>query len=223
MEITTAPSHLAAESEGRQPSTPSAPIAFMPKSNPANGFAAVALRTAAHDADGSGQGNAPIVRDNTLKANCVDDGLYGRNAPAPIRTAKVWGARLECAPMNAALALTNARAAGIRVEVDGDDLVLEASAPPPATVVDGLSRFKGEIVALLRPDERGWSAEDWQVFFAERAGVLEFDGGLPRPEADARAFARCVEEWLNRNPARSAPGRCLGCPLDAVTQMNARL
>ena len=27
------------------------------------------------------------------------------------------------------------------------------------------------------PAEDGWSAEDWQVFFDERAGIVEFDGG----------------------------------------------
>jgi len=28
--------------------------------------------------------------------------------------------------------------------------------------------------------ESDWSAEDWQAFFDERAGVAEYDGGLPR-------------------------------------------
>ena len=32
-----------------------------------------------------------------------------------------------------------------------------------------------------------------------------------RDQAEARAFACCVAEWLNRNPVRSPPGRCLGC------------
>jgi hypothetical protein len=63
-----------------------------------------------------------------------------------------------------------ARAAGIRLGIDGDDLVLEASAPPPPAMIDLLSRHKAGIVALLRPAEDGWSAEDWQVFFDERAG-----------------------------------------------------
>jgi hypothetical protein len=49
------------------------------------------------------------------------------------------------------------------------------------------------------------------AFFDERAGIAEFDGGLSRLSAEARAFAFCVAEWLNRNPARSPPGRCLGC------------
>ena len=113
--------------------------------------------------------------------------------------------------MSAAEALKAARAAGVELRLDGDDLVLEASAPPPAAVLDLLSRHKPGIVALLRPGRDGWSAEDWQVFFDERAGIAEFDGGLPRPEAEARAFACCVVEWLNRNPVRSPPGRCLAC------------
>ena len=113
--------------------------------------------------------------------------------------------------MSAVEALKTARAAGIQLGIDGDDLVLEASAPPPPAVIDLLSRHKAGIVALLRPGRAGWSTEDWQVFFEERAGIVEFDGGLPRAEAEAQAFACCVVEWLNRNPAHSPAGRCLGC------------
>ena len=70
---------------------------------------------------------------------------------------------------------------------------------------------KAAIIRLLWPGEDGWSAEDWQLFFDERAGIAEFDGGLSRAEAEASAFAHCVAEWLNRNPQRSPPGRCFGC------------
>jgi hypothetical protein len=42
-------------------------------------------------------------------------------------------------------------------------------------------------------------------------GRAEFDGGLPHRQAEARAFACCLTEWLNRNPVRSPPGHCLGC------------
>ena len=112
--------------------------------------------------------------------------------------------------MSAADALKAARAAGIQLGVDGEDLVLEASVPPPAAVIDLLASHKAEVVALLRPGRDGWSAEDWQVFFDERAGIVEFDGGLPRAEAEAQAFACCVVEWLNRNPAHSLAGRCFG-------------
>jgi hypothetical protein len=108
-------------------------------------------------------------------------------------------------------ALKAARAAGIRLEVDGDDLVLEASAPPPPAMLDLLSRNKAGIVTLLRRGGDSWSVEDWRTFFDERTRIAEFDGGLPRLQAEARAFACCVVEWLNRNPVSSPPGRCLGC------------
>ena len=52
--------------------------------------------------------------------------------------------------MSAADALKAARAAGIRLGIDGDDLVLEASAPPPAAVLDLLSRHKAGVVTLLQ-------------------------------------------------------------------------
>jgi hypothetical protein len=113
--------------------------------------------------------------------------------------------------MSAVEALKAARAAGFHLGIDGDDLVLEAPAPPPPAVIDLLSRHKAEVMALLRPAEDGWSAEDWQIFFDERAGIVEFDGGLPRAEAEAQAFACCVVEWLNHNPERSPAGRCLDC------------
>jgi hypothetical protein len=113
--------------------------------------------------------------------------------------------------MNAADALKTARAAGVEVILDGDDLALNAASAPPAAVLDALSRHKAEIAALLQPSRDGWSVEDWQVFFDGRAGIVEFDGGLPRAEAEAQAFACCVAEWLNRNPGCSPAGRCLGC------------
>jgi hypothetical protein len=113
--------------------------------------------------------------------------------------------------MSALHVLKSARAIGIRVRIDGDDLELEAPAQPPQAVLELLSRHKVDILRLLRPANDGWSPEDWQVFFDERAAIAEFDGGLPRAEAEARAYACCVVEWLNRNVPPSMPGRCLGC------------
>jgi hypothetical protein len=113
--------------------------------------------------------------------------------------------------MSAAEALREARTAGIELRVEGCDLALEADTPPPAGLLERLARHKPEIVALLRPGRDGWSAEDWQVFFDERAGIAEFDGGLPRPEAEARAFACCLADWLFRNPVNSDPANCLLC------------
>jgi hypothetical protein len=113
--------------------------------------------------------------------------------------------------VSAVQALKAARDAGVRIGVDGDALTLDADTAPPAAVLDLLSRHKAQVIALLRPGGDGWSGEDWRAFFDERAGIAEFDGGLPRDQAEYRAFACCVVEWLDRNPACSLPGRCLGC------------
>jgi hypothetical protein len=72
--------------------------------------------------------------------------------------------------VSAAEALKAARAAGLELTLDGDDVALEAPAPPPAEIIELLSRHKPAIVMLLRPALDGWSALDWQDFFDERAG-----------------------------------------------------
>jgi hypothetical protein len=107
--------------------------------------------------------------------------------------------------MSAAETLQATVAAGVSVEVDGDDLVLEASAPPPAAVLERLSRDKAGIVALLR------AANDWRAVFEEKVAFGEQHGGLPRVEAEVRAVDCCIIEWLNRHPTRSSPNCCCWC------------
>jgi len=55
--------------------------------------------------------------------------------------------------VSAAEALKAARDAGIELGIDGDDLVLEAPAPPSAVVLDLLSRHKAEVLAVLAANE----------------------------------------------------------------------
>jgi len=113
--------------------------------------------------------------------------------------------------MSAAEALAAARSVGVEVGIDGDDLVLKASGPPPPALLDLLARYKAAIVTLLRPGTGAWFAKDWQEYFDERAGIGEFDGALSRDQAEVQAFSCCVGEWLHRNPVRSASGRCDFC------------
>src|SRR5690242_16014025 len=113
--------------------------------------------------------------------------------------------------MSAAKAVEVARAAGVELDIDGGDLVLAAAAPPSPEIIDLLSCHKPAIIAWLRPGQDGWSAEDWQVFFDQRAGAANLVAGLPPQEAKARAFACCVVQWMNRNGVRSDPARCLFC------------
>ena len=113
--------------------------------------------------------------------------------------------------MTALDALNAARAANVKIRVEGADLVLRAPAPPPATVLDAIKLNKPAIVALLRRRSSHWTVEDWEAFFDERAGIREHDGGLPREQAEALAFDDSIVEWLLRHPVQSKPGSCLGC------------
>ena len=99
--------------------------------------------------------------------------------------------------MSAIDALKAARAAGVELSLDGEDLVLEAFAPPPKPVLDQLSRHKPDIVALLRPGPAGLSAEDALDFVEERAAILEFDRGLSRDEAERVARMLVYSRVLN--------------------------
>jgi hypothetical protein len=59
--------------------------------------------------------------------------------------------------------------------------------------------------------ERPLSVTRVAPLHTERGSFAEFDGGLPREQAEARAYACCVAEWLNRNPVRSSPASCRHC------------
>ena len=113
--------------------------------------------------------------------------------------------------MNALSVLGLARQAGVRVQLDEDDLELSASSEPPALVLHLLTRHKVEVVALLRSCSHGWSAEDWHAYYNERAGIAEYDGKLSRQLAEAQAFACCVVKWRELNLQPSPPGRCVSC------------
>ena len=113
--------------------------------------------------------------------------------------------------MSAVEALRMARESGVRIGVEGADLILEAKTEPSPKVLEAIGRHKAGIVALLTPAEGDWTAEDWREFFDERAAIMEHDGGLSKVEAEAGAFECCVVEWLILNPEPSEPGHCAWC------------
>ena len=102
--------------------------------------------------------------------------------------------------MSAADAVKIARAAGVEVALDGDNLSLKAASEPPAAILDELRRHKTEIIAMLRPGHDRWSAEDWRSYFEERAAVAEFDGGLLRTDAEDQKFECCIVELAESKP-----------------------
>jgi hypothetical protein len=70
--------------------------------------------------------------------------------------------------------LAEAQAAGLQVRRDGDQLIIRGPTRLAVLAQQLLSR-KGAILALL---------EEWE----ERAVLREYDGGLPRAEAEALAW-----------------------------------
>jgi hypothetical protein len=111
--------------------------------------------------------------------------------------------------MSAAEALRIAHAAGVMVIVDGEDLVLEAHAEPPQSVLDALSLNKLSILELLQPARAEWTAEQWRAYFDKHCRIATSE--LSRSEAEPFAIDCCVIEWLNQHPAPSPPGRCPWC------------
>ena len=116
--------------------------------------------------------------------------------------------------MSAAETIRMAEASGIRLGVEGADLVLDADLEPPVDVVNAIRQDKAGIIELLAPPGDRWTAEDWRAFYDERIAIAEHDGGQSRAEAEETAYECCVIEWLNRNPAPSEPGSCAWCSED---------
>ena len=125
--------------------------------------------------------------------------------PAPRKAAAAISATVA---KNCALPMpTRAGIATVTV-VDQLDLIT-----PPLTVasiasVAVASRSRAEANCLP------WKAADWRAFYDERAGILEYDGGVTRPEAEARAYEATIVEWMNHHHPRSEPGWCHACGAD---------
>ena len=83
--------------------------------------------------------------------------------------------------------LAEATAAGLMLRADADRLHWRANAPPAPELLTRLQRQKADLLELLTEVD-------------ERAGILEFDGGVPREQAEAQALA----EVLARVEAREA-------------------
>jgi hypothetical protein len=103
---------------------------------------------------------------------------------------------------------------GATIEPAGDRIILRAGNNKiPADLIIRVRQAKAELLDTLAacPVTQEWAAEEWQAFYDERAGILEFDGGLSRTIAEAQAFEACIIEWLTRNPAPSPAGHCAWC------------
>ena len=116
----------------------------------------------------------------------------------------------------------NCQGGRLTFHIEGEHLILEAPSAPPADVLEAVSRHKAEILNLLRYDVAGWSPEDWQVLFDERAGIAEYDGGLSRLDAEMYAFEDCVDHWLALHlPVAREQEHCLRCGTPVTDQDKA--
>ena len=94
--------------------------------------------------------------------------------------------------------------AGGRVLVDGDRVRVKASTPLSVTLVAEMRAVKADIVRLFQ--------SRWVDRYEERAAILEFDAGLTRAEAEARAWEFMLVEWQDENPPKSlGPDACAQC------------
>lgn len=98
----------------------------------------------------------------------------------------------------------NIKASGARAAVDKWLPAIRANKPAI------IAALKAEAVpSAARSVAKGngqWDIARWHVHFGDRASR-----GSPLGAAQICAYECCVSEWLDQNPVRSEPGRCLRC------------
>lgn len=110
--------------------------------------------------------------------------------------------------MTALELLEDLKKRGVDLEPEGDSLRYRgpAGALTPS-LRQALATHKAEVLSHLRgvvvvlPPHVGDWPEEWLEAFIERAGIMEFDGGLSRPEAERRA-EELVREAHRRSQER---------------------
>ena len=179
------------------PSRPSAPSAQETKCTPSKDLEAPPGRTVAPPLDANGG----TIEEATV---CGDAGGSSLADAADGTDANLWEQsgdwkRWDMSSSEPHLTGENS------ISTDGSGVDPE----PASDLLD--SPIRNEVAASPVADYLPWTTEDWQAFFGERAGIVEFDGGQSREQAEAAAFECCVAEWMSRNPVSSTPGRCLEC------------
>jgi hypothetical protein len=111
-----------------------------------------------------------------LHSRCQPAWYAGRKAEAISELVNMGisvRSKAETVDLNAVEVLKIACVAGIKLTTDDNDLQLEPSAPPPAAVLQLLSRHKTDIVALLLSGGAGEPPEDLQEFFKAYSGIVD--------------------------------------------------
>jgi hypothetical protein len=118
--------------------------------------------------------------------------------------------------MSAAEAFNAAQAAGLSLAVDGADLILKSSGPPPSAVLDLIRIYKTEIVAAITAGNAASqkvddAVADWRGWYEERAAIRQFEGGHTREEAERLAWSEAEDRWHRANGERVPRDLCAGC------------
>jgi len=120
--------------------------------------------------------------------------------------------------------------AGGHLELNGDDLVVEAPMPLPEPIMTELRAHKAEVLVALAGQTAKASSgnhdllrrahlavvpdlsdpEDIRAWLHERAGMRE-DSGAARVDADKAAFDQLLWIWHAANPVEHTPGQCAAC------------
>jgi hypothetical protein len=80
--------------------------------------------------------------------------------------------------MNAAEVIREAAAVGIRIAIEGDSLLLEATAPPSKGIIELITQHKPEIIHLLRSGHGGLAGA--KVSWFDMAVAVENEAGRHR-------------------------------------------
>lgn len=113
--------------------------------------------------------------------------------------------------MNGLALVREVQVAGGRLTLVHGTVKITAPAPLPHDLIERLRAAKPQLVAVLSASGPDWNADDWRAFFNERAAIAEHDGGLSRPEAEARAYECSVAHWCNLIPPPATTGD--DCPV----------
>ena len=98
--------------------------------------------------------------------------------------------------MNASRLIEAARAAGLSLELVGEQIMVETDRDPPPELLAELRQHKAELIAFLTP--QGFDADD----LAERAAIIEFGANVPKRWAEGFAALSTMPIPVGFSPGR---------------------
>lgn len=116
--------------------------------------------------------------------------------------------------------LNAAVAAGIRVTVEGESILLEAASAPPEELLDALRRDKIEILALLRVSSGPWATTEADEATEEPAAIMKEAGTNP---VTAEHLAELAREFYSHFFAKAKRIGCCFAPAGRYCNEGERL